>query len=114
MPYKAWNCVTTYKILANIVQHTNQYILISKPKFSSERDAKLTDKMEINAFIRLLCLAGALQSNKQKLDELWGTDVSGIEKFCLVMNHKCFKFLIICILELIRVVSVKFFTFFFF
>jgi hypothetical protein len=94
MPYEAWNCITTDKILANSVQHTNQHILISKPKFSSERDAKVTDKIEINAFICLLYLAGALQSNKQNLDELWGTDVDGIEKFCLVMNHRCFKFLI--------------------
>jgi hypothetical protein len=112
MPYEAWYCITTDKILANSVQHANQYILIIKPKFSSEREAKLTDKIEINAFfICLLCLAGALQSNKQNLDELWGTDVDGIEKFFLVMNHRCFKFLIICILELTRVVAVKFITF---
>jgi len=113
MSYKAWNSITTDKILANIVQHTNQYILISEPKFSSERDAKLTDKIKIKAFIHLLCLAGVLRSNNQKLDELWGTDFDGIQKFCLVINHRCFKFLIICILELTRFVSVIFFTFFF-
>jgi hypothetical protein len=112
VPYEAWNSITTDKILANSVQHTNQYILIIEPKFSSESDAKLTDRIEINAFIHLLCLAGVLQSNKQNLDKLWGTDVDGIEKFCLVMIHRCFKFLIMCILELTGVVSVKFCTFF--
>jgi len=79
MPYKAWNCTPTDNILANSVQHTNHYILISEPKFSSERDTKLTDKIEINAFICLLCVAGALQSNKRNRDELWGIDVDGIK-----------------------------------
>jgi len=62
-------------------------------------DAKLTDKIETKAFIILLCLAEVLWSNKHSLEELWGTDSNGIETFCLVMNQRCFKFLIRCILE---------------
>jgi hypothetical protein len=44
-----------------------------QPNVSRESDAKLTDKIAINAFIGHLCLAGALRSNKQTLEELWGT-----------------------------------------
>jgi len=38
---------TTYEILDNIFQHTNQYILIIQPNFSRERDAILTEKIEV-------------------------------------------------------------------
>jgi hypothetical protein len=46
------------KIKDNIFQHTNRYNLI-QPTFSHDSDAKITDKIEINAFIGHLCLAGA-------------------------------------------------------
>jgi len=49
-----------------------------KPKLSSESDAKFTDKIEIKAFIILLCLAGALPSNQKSLEELRVTDGYGI------------------------------------
>jgi hypothetical protein len=57
-------------------------------KFSCESDAKLTDKSEVKDFIGLLCLAGALWSNKQRLEELWGANGDGIEHFRIVMNHR--------------------------
>jgi hypothetical protein len=97
MPLEAWNCLITDEILDNTVDHTYQYILIIQPNFSCERDAKLKDKTELKAFISLLYLAGALQSTKQSLKELWGTDENGVEKLRLVMNQRCFKFLIRCI-----------------
>jgi hypothetical protein len=56
----------------------------------------VTDKTT-KALIGLLYLAGALRSNKQSLEELWGTDRDGIEKFRLMMNQRRFKFLIRCI-----------------
>ena len=46
-----------------------------------------------------MCLAGLLQSNKQCLEELWGSDGNDTEKFHLVMNKGHFKFLIRFILE---------------
>jgi hypothetical protein len=94
MPLEAQNCLITAEILDNIAHHTNQYILIIQPNFSPKRTAKLTDKTEIKAFIGLLYLAGALRSNKQNLEELWGMDGESVGKFCLVMNHIHFKFLI--------------------
>jgi hypothetical protein len=50
MPFKAWKCLITDEILDNIFQHANQYIFIFKHDFSSESDAKLTDKIKIKAF----------------------------------------------------------------
>ena len=55
----------------NIVQHTNQYILIIQTKFSRESDAIRTEKIEIEAFIGILCLAGALQCKKRSLEKIF-------------------------------------------
>jgi hypothetical protein len=59
-PFEAWNSLITD---GNTVRHSNQYILIIQRNFSRERDAKLTDEIEIKFFIRLLYLAGTLWSN---------------------------------------------------
>jgi hypothetical protein len=97
MPFEAWNSLIADKILDNIVQHKIQYVLIIQANFSRERDAKLTDKIQIETFTGLLYLSGVLRSNRQSLEELWGTDGDGIEKFCLVTNQRQFKFVIRCI-----------------
>jgi len=88
----------TGAVLDITVQNTNNYIFIL-PKFSRENDLKVTDKTEIQAFICLLCVAGALRSDKKSLEELWGTDGNRIEPFRLVMNQRCFRLLIRSILE---------------
>ena len=92
-----WNNLFTDDILNTIVRYTNQYIESIKPKFSRERDITSTDVIEVRAFIGLLYLAGALRGNRQSLEELWGTDGDGVEKFSLVMNIKRFKTLIRCL-----------------
>lgn len=76
MPFEAWNCLTTDEILYNTVhvQHINQHIPIIDPNSSHERDAELSSKTEMKAFIGLMYLAGALWSNKLSLEELWSTD----------------------------------------
>jgi len=53
----------------------------------------------MKTFICLLCLAEAVRSDKQILEELCGTDGDGFEKFLLVMNQRYFSFIIICIIE---------------
>lgn len=111
-PFEVQKCLITDEILDNIVHYTNQDILLTQPNFRDDSDVKLTThKTEIKAFIGILCLAGALRSNKQSLEKLCGTDRNGNEKFQSVMNQGCLKFLIRCILELSRVVSIKIFTF---
>ena len=61
--------LTIDDISDNIVQHTNQYILIIQTNFSRETDAEI---IEINAFIGILCLAGALQCKKHSLEGMLG------------------------------------------
>ena len=56
------------KIKDNVFQHKNRYILIIQPTFSHDSDAKLTDKIEINAFISHLCLAG---DESRRVVEYW-------------------------------------------
>ena len=91
------NCLFTEDILEMMIKYTNQYIDTIKHKFTRERDANHTDLIEIRAFIGLLYLAGAYRAKRQSLEELWGTEGDGIEKFALVMNLKRFKFLIRCL-----------------
>ena len=67
--------------------------------FSRESDARLTDKIGVIAYIGLLCSAGALQRNKQSVEEVRVTDGDDNEIFLLVMDQKPFKILIRCILE---------------
>jgi hypothetical protein len=98
-PFQTWNSLITDEILDNTIQHRNSYSLIIQANNSHKNDNKHIDKIEINGFIGLLSLGGVFQSNKKSLEELWRTDGDGIEKFCLVMNHSCFKFLILCFLE---------------
>ncbi|XP_046405017.1 piggyBac transposable element-derived protein 4-like [Ischnura elegans] len=94
---QCWECLFSTEMLELIVESTNKYIDSVKDKFARERDAKGTDVIEIKAFIGLLYLAGAYRGNRQSLEELWGTEGDGIEKFGLAMSIKRFKFLIRCI-----------------
>jgi hypothetical protein len=98
-PFEAWSGLSSNEILDNILLYTNQCILNIQPNFAHESDAKLTDKIEMNVFIGLLCSAGELRINKQSVEELWGTDGDGTENFRVVMNYRRLKFLVRCILE---------------
>lgn len=91
---ECWANLFTDEILEIIVKFTNQYIDTIKHKFARERDITHTDLIELRAFIGLLYLAGVYKSNRQLLEELWGKEGDGIEKFGLVMNIKRFKTLI--------------------
>lgn len=94
---ECWSNLFTDEMLDIIVRYTNQYMDILRSNFSRERDIKSTDVIEIRAFIGLLYLAGAYRGNRQSLEELWGSEGDGIEKFSLVMNIKRFKTLIRCL-----------------
>ena len=67
-----------------------------KDNYARNRDAKCTDVIKLKAFIGLLYLAGAYRANRQSLEELWGTEGDGMERFGLVMSIKRFKFLLRC------------------
>lgn len=94
--YECWKCFFSEDIIEMIVQYTNKYIEKIQNKFQRERDARTTNVIEIKAVIGLLYLAGVLRSNRQSLEELWGEDGFGVERFRLVMSLKRFKFLMRC------------------
>ncbi|CAH2296782.1 Hypothetical predicted protein, partial [Pelobates cultripes] len=61
-PVDCWKYLFTGDILDIIVKYTNQYINIIKNKYGWERDAKLTDGIEIKAFLGILYLDGAYRA----------------------------------------------------
>ncbi|XP_039291956.1 piggyBac transposable element-derived protein 4-like [Nilaparvata lugens] len=95
--FECWSNLFTDNILDTIVTCTNQYMNSIKDQFSRERDIKPTDVIELKAYIGLLYLAGAYKANRQCLEELWGAEGDGVEKFSLVMNLKRFKTLTHCL-----------------
>lgn len=95
-PLECWKCIMSEEMIKMIVNYTNIFIESIRNRFQRDRDAKPTDVAEFKAFIGLLYLAGALRSNRQSLEELWGEDGCGVERFRLVMNLKRFKFLVRC------------------
>ena len=96
-PAECWNNLFADSMLELIVKYTNQYMDSIKERFQRQRDIKGTDVTELRAFIGLLYLAGAFRGNRQLLEELWGSENDGIEKFSLVMSIRRFKILIRCL-----------------
>ena len=94
---ECWSCLINDDILNIIVQCTNEYIENIKTTFKRERDTRPIDIIDLKAFIGLLILAGVHRSNRQSLEDLWGSDGDGIEKFRLVMSIKRFKFIVRCL-----------------
>ncbi|KAK9702541.1 Transposase IS4 [Popillia japonica] len=77
---------------------TNTYILHIKQKYSRERDACLTDEIEMRALIGLLYLIGVMRSSRQNVLQLWNNSKgSGIEACYLSMSAHRFMFLMRCI-----------------
>lgn len=93
----AWNLLIDDHILCTIVECTNKYILKIRNQFTRCRDAKITDLVEIKAFIGLSYLAGVYKANHLNLEELWSTNGDGIEIFRLTMGLRRFRFLIRCL-----------------
>ena len=93
---ESWVCFLIDDISDTVVTCTNRYINFVKDNYTRNRDAKCTDVIELKAFIGLLYLAGAYKANRQSLEEFWGTEADGVERFGLVMSIKRFKFLLCC------------------
>lgn len=88
-----WNYFFDDTIIRIIVDSTNKYILSIQENFSRDRDASLTDNIEIQAFIGLLYLSGLGHSNRSNAEDLWRRDGFDIEMFLLTMSLKRFRFL---------------------
>lgn len=85
-------------IICVIVISTNIYIESIKANFQRESDARLTDEREINAFIGILFLIGALRSARKNTHQIWDNSRgSGVKACYLAMSEKRFRFLVRCI-----------------
>lgn len=93
-PVEAWRLFFTDEILDNIVKFTNQRILKIRPNYTRQRDAKDTSRIEIEAFIGVLYMAGVMRASHLNLYDLWLTDGTGVQFFHNCMSLTRFKFLI--------------------
>ncbi|CAG5014263.1 unnamed protein product [Parnassius apollo] len=82
-------------IIEILVNSTNIYIEHVKSKFYRDRDAKLTDILEIKAFLGMLFVMGVHKSGRRNLEDFWNTNRgTGTELIYLVMSLKRFRFLL--------------------
>lgn len=85
-------------VLSIITTSTNIYIEVVRQKFARDRDARLTNMIEIRAFIGLLYLIGSLRSSRKNLHQLWDNSKgNGLESCYLTMSEQRFRFLLRCI-----------------
>nr|CAH7735214.1 unnamed protein product [Callosobruchus chinensis] len=93
-PISLWQYFFSEQCLQLIVQNTNKHIQSVQERYSRERDAKLTDIVELKALIGLLYLAGVMKSSHLNAEDLWRVDGTGIEIFRLTMSLQRFRFLL--------------------
>nr|CAI5827747.1 unnamed protein product [Callosobruchus analis] len=62
-PISIWQYFFSGPCLQIVVQNTNKHIQAVQERYSRERDAKLTDIVEVKALIGLLYLAGVMKSS---------------------------------------------------
>ncbi|XP_023225627.1 piggyBac transposable element-derived protein 4-like isoform X2 [Centruroides sculpturatus] len=89
-----WNLFIGKDILEMLVKFTNEQIKKIQPNYGRERDANLTDLIEIKALIGILYVAGCKKLNRCNPDELWTADGTGLEIARTIMSDKRFKFLL--------------------
>ena len=91
---QAFLLLITNEMIEEIVGCTNMYITAVQSNYDRERDAKITTKTELKAFLGLLVLSGAKRAGHVSFLELWATDGSGIEIFRACMSYNRFLFLL--------------------
>lgn len=85
-------------IIGLIVCSTNIYINKIKGKYERERDARLTDDIEIRAFLGILLLSGVIGGSRKKTKSIWDNSRgTGVEMIYLAMSEKRFRFLMRCL-----------------
>ena len=91
---QAFLLLITNEMIEEIVGCTNMYITAVQSNYDRERDAKITTKTELKAFLGLLVLSGVKRAGHVSFLELWATDGSGIEIFRACMSYNRFLFLL--------------------
>ena len=84
-------------MMEEIVGCTNMYITAVQSNYDRKRDAKITTKTELMAFLGLLVLSGVKRAGHVSFLELWATDGSGIEIFRAFMSYNRFLFPLLAI-----------------
>ncbi|XP_022184406.2 piggyBac transposable element-derived protein 4-like [Nilaparvata lugens] len=95
---ECFNLFMDDKLIRLIVTSTNIYINLIREKFQRDRDARMTDDVEIRAFLGILFISGALGSSRKKTKFIWDNSKgSGVECCYLAMSEKRFHFLMRCL-----------------
>lgn len=100
-PFQVWKCLITDEMLGNFVRRTSQCILVIQPNFGHESSAELTDRIAMEVFIGVMCLAREIRSKRVWKNFGLLTEMA-LKTFLLIMNQSRFVCLIRCILELIN------------
>lgn len=91
-----WKLFFSYTVIHQIVQYTNDQLLLLRPKYTRERDCTPTDDIEIQAFLGLLLFAGVKRNGRLNAKDFFKTDGSPPEIFRLVMSKN--RFYLRCVL----------------
>ena len=94
---QAFLLLITDEMIEEIVKCTNMYITAVQSTYDRERDAKITTKTELMAFLGLLILSYVKRAGHVSFLELWATDGSGIEIFRACLSYNRFLFLLLAI-----------------
>lgn len=93
-PLDALLCLIDDEMIHQIVECTNIYIENVKAKFTRERDAKLTDDLEVKSLLGILYLIGVIKSGRRNVIDLWNNSYgTGCDAVYLTMSEHRFRFL---------------------
>ena len=94
---QAFLLLITDEMIEEIVGCTNMYITAVQSNYDRKRDAKITTKTELMAFLGLLVLSGVKRAGHVNFLKLWATDSCGIEIFRACMSYNRSLFLLLAI-----------------
>ncbi|XP_026731097.1 uncharacterized protein LOC113496158 [Trichoplusia ni] len=81
-------------VIYMITKFTNERIIKEQKKFARERDAKLTDEVEIYALLGILYLSGSTKSGRENFLQLFDSKRgTGMEAIYLTMSAQRYRFL---------------------
>jgi len=96
-PLEIWKLFFSDSVIDIIVINTNKYIESIAKNYTRERDAKPTDKVEVETLLGLLLFAGVRKNSRLHVRDLFQTDGSSPEIFRLAMSWTRFSFLLKCL-----------------
>ncbi|XP_021181104.3 piggyBac transposable element-derived protein 4 [Helicoverpa armigera] len=93
-PSECFDLFFDESIIYMIAKFTNERIIKEQKKFARERDAKLTDEVEIYALLGILFLSGNLKTSRENFLQLFESRRGiGMEAIYLAMSSQRYRFL---------------------